>query len=98
MQIPRFAALEGRRFARNDTHSRREFLAASAHGMFGLRSLPARLTRQRAPVDTGLLYVGTYTADGRTDGVYLVRLVPDSGEPRSLGPANAGTNPRFPAT
>ena len=95
MQIPRFAALEGRRFARNDTHSRREFLAASALGMFGLRSLTARLTRPRAPVDTGLLYVGTYTADGRTDGVYLVRLVPESGELRYLGQANAGKNPSF---
>lgn len=75
--------------------TRREFLAASALGMLGLRALRDRGFRERVRGDDGLLYVGTYTDDGRAEGVYLTRLDPTLGELRYLGQANAGKNPSF---
>ena len=69
--------------------SRREFLAASALGVAAV-ALPGGL-----PVDDEPLYVGTYTDDGRSDGIYLLRMDPHSGRLRSIASFNAGANPSF---
>jgi 6-phosphogluconolactonase len=69
--------------------SRRDFLAASAIGLIGL----ARGPQSRA--DGDLLYVGTYTAGTRSQGIYLVRMDRRSGELRQVGSVNAGANPSF---
>ncbi|MGE5803795.1 MAG: lactonase family protein [Gemmatimonadota bacterium] len=45
--------------------------------------------------DPDLLYVGTYTENTRSAGVYLVRMDRRSGELRHVGAVNAGTNPSF---
>jgi len=45
--------------------------------------------------DPDLLYVGTYTANTRSEGVYLVRMDRRSGELRRIGAVNAGANPSF---
>ncbi len=66
--------------------SRREFLAASAIGVVGLSA--------EKPEDE-LLYVGTYTEEKRTDGIYLVRMDRRSGKLRQVGAVNAGANPSF---
>jgi 6-phosphogluconolactonase len=66
--------------------SRREFLAASAIGVVGLSA--------QMPEDEQL-YVGTYTEEKRTDGIYLVRLDRRSGQLRQVGAVNAGANPSF---
>ena len=66
--------------------SRREFLAASAIGVVGLSA--------RKPEDD-LLYVGTYTDEKRTDGIYLVRMDARSGKLTQVGAVNAGANPSF---
>ena len=67
--------------------SRRDFLAASAIGLIGLaRGL-------ESPGD--LLYVGTYTAGTRSEGIYLVRMDRRSGELRRVGSVDAGPNPSF---
>ena len=42
-----------------------------------------------------LLYVGTYTNDGKSKGIYLVRFDSRSGELRMLGSVDAGPNPSF---
>lgn len=68
--------------------TRREFLAISAAAVLAGVSASARLSD--VP-----LYVGTYTDDGRTDGVYLLRLIGDTGELRYLGGFDAGPNPSF---
>jgi len=42
-----------------------------------------------------LLYVGTYTDDGKSKGIYLVRFDSRSGELRTIGAVDAGPNPSF---
>ena len=69
--------------------SRREFLAVSAVGLVGL-ALP-----EKPQADTEMLYVGTYTEEGRTDGIYLVHMDRRSGKLRQVGSVNAGPNPSF---
>jgi 6-phosphogluconolactonase len=71
--------------------SRRDFLAASAIGLFEL----ARRSRDETHMDGDLLYVGTYTEGTRSEGVYLVRMDRRSGELRQVGAVNAGANPSF---
>src|SRR6266851_1876364 len=66
--------------------SRREFLAASAIGVVGLSA---------EKPEHDLLYVGTYTEEKRTDGIYLVRMDRRSGRLRQVGAVNAGANPSF---
>lgn len=50
-----------------------------------------------APTDPDLLYVGTYTEGGRSEGgsIFLVRMVRRSGELLRVGSVNAGPNPSF---
>jgi 6-phosphogluconolactonase len=76
--------------------SRREFLAASAVSLVALArgpDTPAR--REQSQRDEQLLYVGTYTEDGRTDGIHLVRMDTRSGKLRLVSSVNAGVNPSF---
>src|SRR5213594_4282022 len=53
----------------------------------------APLTEART--DPDLLYVGTYTKNTRSEGVYLVRVDRRSGELLQVGAVNAGANPSF---
>jgi len=69
--------------------SRRDFLAASAISLIGL----AR--GSESPADGDLLYVGTYTAGTRSEGIYLVRMDRRSGQLRRVGSVDAGANPSF---
>lgn len=73
--------------------SRRDFLGASALGVVGL-SLGAR-TRAGSSPHEQLLYIGTYTENGRTDGIFLVRLDTATGALRRVGAVDAGPNPSF---
>jgi 6-phosphogluconolactonase len=88
--------------------SRRDFLATSALSFLGLaaasdralgtESQPGRAPRaeSRAPsADDGLLYVGTYTENDNSDGIFLVRMEPQYGELRRVGAVKAGANPSF---
>jgi 6-phosphogluconolactonase len=77
-------------------HSRRDFLATSALGLVGLACATKRPASSEQPVlDSDLLYVGTYTDNGRTDGIYLVQMDRASGELRLLSAINAGPNPSY---
>ena len=76
--------------------SRRDFLAASAVGLVALArgsDNPAR--PEQSQRDEQLLYVGTYTENGRTDGIHRVRMDARSGKLRLVGSVNAGANPSF---
>ena len=76
--------------------SRRDFLAASAFGFVELARGSRRLRlRKESQSNGGLLFVGTYTDDGRRDGIYLVRMDPRSGRLTQIGSVNAGPNPSF---
>ncbi len=79
--------------------NRRDFLASSAGAVW----LAARASTGRdgrapsgASVEDGrLVYVGTYTEGGRTEGVYRYRVNPTTGEWRPLGASVVGPNPSF---
>lgn len=76
--------------------SRRDFLAASALGILGFSTRATNLApREASPPDGELLYVGTYTGTDRSEGIYLVRMDPRTGELRQLGAVNVGPNPSF---
>jgi 6-phosphogluconolactonase len=76
--------------------SRRAFLAASAISLVGVaRGAESRALRDEAQADGDLLYVGTYTDGGRSEGIYLVRMDRRSGQLRRVGSVAAGANPSF---
>lgn len=76
--------------------SRRDFLAASAVGLVALARGPdGPARREHSPPDESLLYVGTYTENGRTNGIHLVRMDTRLGKLRLVGSVNAGANPSF---
>ena len=76
--------------------SRRDFLAASAISLIGLsRGSGSPALRDEAQTEGDLLYVGTYTDGGRSDGIYLVRMDRRSGKLRRVGSLDAGANPSF---
>lgn len=79
------------------THSRRDFLAASAAGLLGLASGARNLTSAEESVDGELLYVGTYTDGKRSEGggIHLVRMDSRAGQLRLIGSVEAGPNPSF---
>jgi 6-phosphogluconolactonase len=76
--------------------SRRDFLAAGAVGLVARARGPDAPARREQPQrDEQLLYVGTYTEEGRTDGIHLVRLDTRSGKLSLVASMNAGANPSF---
>ena len=76
--------------------SRRDFLAGSALGLVGIACGPKGVSsREEPPPNDELLYVGTYTDDGRSDGICLTRFDGRSGQLRSVGSVSAGANPSF---
>ena len=58
----------------NNPFSRRQFLIAGGIGVLG-----AMATRTQAWTKTRVLYVGTYTATGKSDGIYLYSMDPRTG-------------------
>ena len=76
--------------------TRRDFLATSAVGLFALARDSEGLAKgERSQLDDDLLYVGTYTEDTKSDGIYLVGMDRRSGKLRRVGVVNAGANPSF---
>jgi 6-phosphogluconolactonase len=76
--------------------SRREFVGASAAGLFALaRGADGLLSHPDSEADGELLYVGTYTEKTGSEGVYLVRFDRRSGKLTKVGTVNVGPNPSF---
>ena len=76
--------------------SRRDFLAASAIGLYGLALGSKRpAARDEAQMEADLLYVGTYTENTRSEGIYLLRLDRSAGTLQQVGAVDAGPNPSF---
>ena len=75
--------------------SRREFLATSALGFVGLARSNRLSLRKESLLGDELLYVGTYTDDGKSRGIYLVRMDTRSGQLRLVGSVDAAPNPSF---
>jgi 6-phosphogluconolactonase len=71
--------------------SRRDFLAVAALGAAGIRAFG----RANEPVVEDLVYVGTYTTDGRSKGIYLLMMARQTGALRVVGPAAETTEPSF---
>ena len=76
--------------------SRRDFVAATTLGAVGLLRGTAALAEPARPrAADALLYVGTYTEAGRTDGLYLLRMDTLSGALRQVEALDVGANPSF---
>jgi 6-phosphogluconolactonase len=76
--------------------SRRDFVSLSALGALGAVGLGAARSvgAEEAEADQ-LLYVGTYTTDGHSKGIYLVRMSRDSGALSLVGLVGTTSNPSF---
>ncbi len=75
--------------------SRRDFVATSALGAVALwrgTSLPKGSAWRMADP---LMYVGTYTDNGRQDGIFLVRMNIATGALEQVGAVDGGPNPSF---
>jgi 6-phosphogluconolactonase len=75
--------------------SRRHFLATGALGLAACARGTANLAREGTAMDDALLYVGTYTEDTASKGIYLVAMQSRTGALREVGLVNAGPNPSF---
>jgi 6-phosphogluconolactonase len=76
--------------------TRREFLASSAVGLVALARGGENLASgEESVAESDLLYVGTYTKDDQSDGIYLIRMDRRSGKVRQVGSVKAGANPSF---
>ena len=75
--------------------SRRDFLANAALGLVTLAGGAKTLSAEESNVDREVLYVGTYTDDGRSRGIYAVRMDSQNGELELMGAAEGGPNPSF---
>ena len=74
--------------------SRRDFVSLTALGALGVVGLdPSRIAA--AFRSDRLLYVGTYTSDGRSKGIYWVRMSRDTGALSVGGLAATTSNPSF---
>lgn len=71
--------------------SRRDFLAAAALGALGIRGR----AMSRARGAEGLAYVGTYTTDRRSEGIYRIRVNGESGAVQLDGVAARTPNPSY---
>lgn len=76
------------------TISRRDFVSLTALGALGARTLGASSIAAAGRPDR-LLYVGTYTNNGRSKGVYIVRMSRDTGALTVVGVAAAASNPSY---
>ena len=70
--------------------TRRDFLSTTALGVMGLAA-----PRRGPGVDERLAYVGTYTTDGRSEGIYRLRLDTGTGALRLDGVAAKAANPSY---
>ncbi|MEP6732891.1 MAG: lactonase family protein [bacterium] len=81
-----------------DTHSltRRDFVATTTLGAVALlRSATAFAETPRSRAADPLMYVGTYTENGRRDGIFLVRMNSSTGALQQIGAVDGGANPSF---
>jgi 6-phosphogluconolactonase len=73
--------------------TRREFLSTTALGMAGVAGMPA--PRGVLGAEERLAYVGTYTTDGRSEGIYRLTLNTETGALRLDGVAAKAANPSY---
>jgi 6-phosphogluconolactonase len=71
------------------TVSRRQFIAVSAIGAFGL------MRRTVSLADSPWLYAGTYTENGRIEGLHLLRFDATTGAVSLASSFDVGPNPSF---
>src|SRR5258708_39707350 len=63
-------------------------------GLIGIaRGSESPALRDEAQTDGDLIYVGTYTDGGRSDGIYLIRMDRRSGTLRRVGSGEPRGNP-----
>ena len=75
----------------DDRWTRRDFLSVTAASVFGF----ATRERRTAGADERFAYIGTYTADGRSKGIYRLFLNTKTGAIRVDGVAAESRNPSF---
>ena len=76
--------------------TRRDFLTVSALSLFGLaRGAKLPMLPDEPLARSNILYVGTYTENTGSQGVYRARFDAKTGELRKIGSTNVGPNPSF---
>jgi len=75
--------------------SRRDFLATSGSVSWARPWCAEFRVAGGFQLDDNLLYVGTYTEGGKSDGIYLIRMDRRSGKLRQVGSVDAARTRRF---
>jgi 6-phosphogluconolactonase len=75
--------------------SRRDFVATTALGAVALWRGTANAQMSPARAADPLMYVGSYTENGRRDGIFLVRMNSATGALQQVGAVDGGPNPSF---
>ena len=79
---------------KHDNTSRRKFLSLAGLTACGL-ALGSPLKRWRPSKGELFVYIGTYTNNGRSEGIYVCKLDSSTGELRQIAVAKGVANPSF---
>ncbi|MCD9185913.1 MAG: lactonase family protein [Pyrinomonadaceae bacterium] len=79
----------------NKNFSRRDFLAIGSSAVAGLMVAGNARSQSNGKTKEMLVYIGTYTASGKSEGIYIYKFNPDTGEMKPYKTVKGVLEPSF---